>query len=98
MYNITKSAAANPTLTTPDYGSYIYVKSPIKTYLFAARPMRPSPLALSGFAHYFTADQFFAQVLKEKLEPGRYRLGILTYQNNSIRLAMTSQYINFASF
>lgn len=98
MFNIAKKGVVNPTLAQPSEGAYIYVKSPARTYLFAARPRRPSPTALSDFDAYFTKDQLLAQVLKEKLEPGRYRLGLLTYQQHKIRLAMTSQYVTFTSF
>jgi hypothetical protein len=97
MYNISKSDAASPTLLRPDDGSYIFFKSLTHTYLFAAQPVRPTSTILTGFSDYFMADGFYAQVLKEKLEPGRYRIGILTNQNNRIRLAMTNRYVTFTS-
>lgn len=97
MYTIVKSDAVNPTLRQPDDGSYIFFKSVTHSYLFAAQPLRPTSTILTGFSNYFMANGFQAQALKEKLEPGRYRIGILTHQNNRIDLAMTNRYITFTS-
>ena len=96
MYNIPKADAVNPSLTQPDAGSYIFLKSGSSTYLFAARPLRPSS-TVSGFTPYFTTNGVYAHVLKEKLAPGHYRIGVLTNQNNHIRLAMTDRSITFTS-
>ncbi len=95
LYNLPKTKALNPTPAQPLDGSYMLFKSPAHAYLFAARPRRPGPLALSGFGHYFTADTFYAQVLKENLEPGRYRLGVLTHGIAGNRVEMTDQYVTF---
>ena len=97
MYNISKADAVNPTILQPDNGSYIFFKSLTHCYLFAAQPLRPTSTILTGFSDYFMSDGFHAQVLKEKLEPGRYRIGILTHQNNRINLAMTNRYVTFTS-
>lgn len=97
MYNITRKGAINPTVDQPTDGSYLLFKSPAHTYLFPARPVRSSPTAITGFDQYFTPDHFYAQVLKEKLEPGQYRIGILTNQNHRIRLAMTNRTVIFTS-
>lgn len=96
MYNISKSDAVSPTLLQPDDGAYIFFKSLTHSYLFAAQPVRPPSTILPGFSYYFM-NGFYAQVLKEKLEPGRYRIGILTNQNNRINLAMTNRYVTFTS-
>ena len=93
MFNIAKSNAVNPTLSRPEDGSYLFFKSSDHTYLFAARPLPNSP----GSAHYFSPSGFYTQALKEKINPGRYRIGILTNQNNRIHLAMTNRYITFTS-
>lgn len=93
MYNVAQAKAANPTLSQPDDGSYLYFKSPTRTYLFAARPLLNS----SGLTPYFSPLGFYTQALKEKLEPGRYRIGVLTNQNNHIHLAMTDRYVIFTS-
>lgn len=98
LYNIPKTDAMNPTPDQPLDGSYMLLTSPAHTYLFAARPRRPGPLALSGFAHYFTANTFYAQVLKENLTPGRYRLGVLTHGAGGSRVQMTDQYVMFTGF
>lgn len=95
LYNIPKTGVLNPTPAQPLNGSYIIFKSASHAYLFAARPQRPSPLAVSGFSHYFTDDTFYAQVLKENLEPGRYRLGILSHQPGQSRVQMTDTYVLF---
>ena len=95
-YDIPKANAVNPDLAKPDAGSYIFFKSASHTYLFAARPLRPSS-AVSGFTDYFVSNGVYAQVLKEKLAPGQYRIGILTNQNNHIRLAMTNRSVTFTS-
>ncbi|GAB4039559.1 hypothetical protein GCM10028774_41400 [Spirosoma jeollabukense] len=95
MYHIAKVDAINPDLSRPDQGSYLYFKSPTHTYLFAAQPLRlTSQLSLGP---YFRATGFYAHVLKEKLVPGRYRLGLMTHQPNRIQLAMTNQYVSFGS-
>lgn len=96
MYDMPGANAVNPNLSQPDDGSYIFLKSRSNTYLFAARPLRPSS-TMSGFNHYFAKNGVYAQVLKEKLAPGRYRIGILTNQNNRLRLAMTNRSITFTS-
>ncbi len=96
MYNLPKSDAVNPTPGRPDEGSYVIMKSQTRTYLFAARPVRTGPMALSGFSAYFTSNQIYAQILKEYLVPGRYRIGILTHQNGGNRIAMTDQFVQFA--
>ncbi|MBC8151416.1 MAG: hypothetical protein H7Z72_00745 [Bacteroidetes bacterium] len=95
LYNIAKLNALNPTPDQPLAGSYIVLKSPAHSYVFAARPRRPGPLALSGLTRYFTADTFYAQVLKENLEPGRYRLGILSRRADRSTVQMTDQYVTF---
>jgi hypothetical protein len=95
LYDIPKADAPNPTVGTPTDGSYIFVRSDRNTYLFNARPLRPSPMALSGFDGYFRANGIHAQVLKEHLQPGRYRIGILTNQRGQLRLAMTNRFITF---
>ncbi|OIN58351.1 hypothetical protein [Arsenicibacter rosenii] len=97
MYNMTKDNAVNPTVDLPTDGSYLLFKSPHHTYLFPARPVRPAPAAISGFDSYFTKDHFYGQVLKEKLAPGQYRIGILTNQNHQLRLAMTNRSVIFTS-
>ncbi|MBD2756629.1 hypothetical protein [Spirosoma validum] len=97
MYTIAKADALNPSLSRPDDGSYIFFKSLSHTYLFAARPLRPSSIIQSGFTNYFSPIGFDAQVLKEKLAPGRYRIGILTNRNNRMYLAMTNRYVIFTS-
>ncbi|GAB3956863.1 hypothetical protein GCM10028805_47910 [Spirosoma harenae] len=91
--NIPKAEALNPTLTLPDEGSYIFLKDSTYTYLFAAQPVR-NPF---GSRRYYRSSGFFAQVLKEKLKPGHYRIGVLTHQNKRIHLAMTNRYITFVS-
>lgn len=95
LYDIPKASALNPTVGTPTDGSYIFVRSDRNTYLFNARPLRPSPMALSGFSGYFRANGIHAQVLKEHLQPGRYRIGVLTNRQGQLRLAMTSRFITF---
>lgn len=97
IYNIAKADGSNPTLAKPDDGSYIFFKSTSHTYLFAARPSRPASIIQSGFTGYFSPSGFDAQVLKEKLAPGRYRIGILTNRNNHMYLAMTNRYVTFTS-
>lgn len=97
VYNIPKTDGINPTLSRPENGSYMFFKNLSHTYLFAARPLRPSSTLLPGFGYYFSPNGFYAQVLKEKLEPGTYRIGILTNQNNQIYLAMTNRYVTFTS-
>ncbi len=95
LYDIPKADAPNPTVAAPTNGSYIVVKNNSHTYLFNARPLRPSPMALSGFEGYFRANGIHAQVLKEHLQPGRYRIGVLTNQRGHLRLAMTNRFVTF---
>ena len=97
LYDIPKADALNPTPATPTDGSYIVVKSDRHTYLFNARPLRPSPMALSGFDGYFRANGIHAQVLKEHLQPGRYRIGVLTNRQGQLRLAMTNRFVTFTA-
>lgn len=97
MYTILKSNAVNPALSRPDDGSYLLFKSLSHTYLFAAHPLRSSLKAFPGFTDYFTLTGCQTQVLKEKLTPGRYRIGVLMNQNNHISLAMTDRYVTFTS-
>lgn len=97
MYWINKSNSVNPIPDRPSDGTYIYMTSGQHTYLFPARPLRPSATALSGFDGYFRPAGIRAQVLQEHLKPGRYRFGLLTNLGGQLRLAMTNQTVTFTS-
>lgn len=97
MYWIEKSNTVNPSIKQPTEGTYVYMTSGEHTYLFPARPLRPSPTAIRGFDHYFQPTGIRAQVLQEKLKPGRYRFGLLTNTSGQLRLAMTNQTVTFTS-
>ena len=97
LLSIIQEGKQNPTPFRPDNGSYILLTNPDLTYLFPARPLRPSPVALSGFSTYFTADQFHAQILKENVKEGRYQVGILTHQLGADQISMTNQYVSIKS-
>ena len=97
MYWINKSNSVNPILNRPTDGTYIYMTSGQHTYLFPARPLRPTPTALNGFNGYFRPQGIRAQVLQEHLEPGQYRFGLLTNRGGHLRLAMTNQTVTFTS-
>lgn len=97
MYWINKSNSVNPTPNRPIDGTYIYMISDQHTYLFPARPLRPSPTALSGFDGYFRPAGIRAQVLQEHLKPGHYRFGLLTNRGGQIKLNMTNQTVTFTS-
>ncbi|KAB7730877.1 hypothetical protein F5984_12100 [Rudanella paleaurantiibacter] len=97
MYWIEKSNTVNPTLNRPTDGTYVYMTSGTHTYLFAARPLRPAPLALGGFDGYFRPEGIRAQVLQEHLKPGTYRIGLLTNRAGQLHLSMTPQTVTFTS-
>ena len=97
MYQIKKSNSVNPSLDYPTDGTYIYMISKENTYLFPARPLRPSATSLSGFKGYFQPEGIRAQVLQEHLKPGRYRFGLFTNVGGQLRLSMTNQTVLFSS-
>ncbi|WP_266366275.1 hypothetical protein [Tellurirhabdus rosea] len=94
FFNLTRFRAKNSTLTRPDDGSYIVLIGRDSTYVVAARPLRPysvpEPVPSSG---YYT-DVFQAQISKEFVRPGRYRMGILTYEKGAVRFGMTPQILH----
>ncbi len=98
MYNLAESDANNPTPAQPLDGSYIVLKNPTHSYLFAARPRRPSPMAVAGLSTYFTPSAFYTQILKENLIPGTYRVGVLSHQAGRSTVQMTDQYVTFKGF
>lgn len=97
MYLIEKSNTVNPSPEHPTDGTYIYMTSADHTYLFPARPLRPAPIALSGFDDYFRPEGIRAQVLQEHLKPGQYRFGLLTNRGGQLKLSMTNQTVTFTS-
>ncbi len=98
LYNVAGYIPGNATPGYPDNGTYIILKSPSRTYLVAARPLRSAPLALSGWDGYFSPNQFVGQVLKENLQPDRYRIGTLTHRLGHDDIRMTGQVIEFRGF
>ncbi|GAB4016092.1 hypothetical protein [Spirosoma koreense] len=94
-YIFAKVDAVNPTLWQPDNGSYIFLKSPARLYLFAAQPVRTTSAAWPELSHYFTSTRFEARILKEKLAPGTYRIGVITHGNGQVHLEMTDRSITF---
>ncbi|WP_234734131.1 hypothetical protein [Tellurirhabdus bombi] len=100
FYNLTKQPAINPDLAHPDEGSYVVLVGRDSSYVFAARPLRPysvpDSLSAANTGGYFS-KVFQAQIPKEGLKTGNYRLGILTNQNKEVYLKMTSVQIHHTS-
>ncbi|GAA4419707.1 hypothetical protein GCM10023187_54280 [Nibrella viscosa] len=96
QYVFVQEGTASPTPTHPDNGTYILLTSPDRQYLFAAWPAKPVRVPASPEAPRSTPNLFYAQIPKENLRPGRYRIGFLTNEPANARLNMTNQYILFS--
>ncbi|GAA4460638.1 hypothetical protein GCM10023189_36040 [Nibrella saemangeumensis] len=95
QYVFVQEGHVNPTPANPDNGAYILLTSLEHRYLFAAWPAKPNRVAPTASHPRYTPRQFYAQIPKEDLRQGRYRIGILTSEPDRASLAMTNQYLIF---
>ncbi|WP_128543614.1 hypothetical protein [Larkinella soli] len=100
-YQLFRKNSVNPDWDRPEEGSFIILNGRDSIYVFPARPLRPYSLpdSLMGRVKkngYFT-DAFQAQIPKESLKPGTYRIGLLTSRNRSIRYSITPVVIRYTT-
>jgi len=95
FFNLYQRNAVNPDLRRPDEGSYMVLMGSNGNHIFAARPLRPGALEPEPrpSGQYF-GNQLLAQVQKEALPPGTYRVGLVSYQAGKARFSLTPHLIH----